>query len=187
MTATAKPSKQFTLPESLRSHADAIAAALLNPYPVSWEKGVEYLEAVQPEAIGGVLVRALHPELLNAKIGYLFREKLKDRDRTRLAQASKVTGKLAHYTALDLLIEVNWSQWRFMKDGQRLALIDHELQHFARDEDAKGKTVYGLVSHDLEEFSTIVRRWGAWKGDIFVFKQALEQSPQLGIFDNSLV
>ena len=185
MATTARTARK--LPDALRSHVDALDEALAAPYPLEWREEDDYREALQPEAIGGVLVRTIHSGLANAKIGYLFREKLKDRDRARLAQASRVSGKLAHYSELDLLVEVNWETWRFLTDEQRAALIDHELAHFTREEDSKGRTVYKIVSHDLEEFNAIVRRWGRWKRDVDHFARALEASPQLGIFDNTLV
>ncbi len=181
--ATTMPST-LRLPTLLLGHVDDLLAALSEHNPQIWPEEKTFLEAPQPEAIGKVLVDSIHQHLHAAEIGYLFREKMTDRDRTRLAQASRVTGKLAHYSNLDLLIEVNWEQWRILPDARRIALIDHELCHFAKDADNKGNTVYKVVAHDLEEFNAIARRWGAWKRDLHRFGQALHAGEQQDLFAN---
>src|SRR5204862_7663288 len=64
------------------------------------------------------------------------------------------------------------------------ALIDHELCHAAVKYDAKGepatdargRVVYRLRKHDLEEFSAIGARYGCWKGDIESFAAALDRA-----------
>ncbi len=47
---------------------------------------------------------------------------------------------------------------------------DGELR-FDRD----GNPTFGIVGHDLEEFNYIVRKYGAWKGDIAEFLAASQQ------------
>jgi hypothetical protein len=180
--ATATMAKTLKLPDLLRSYHDELVSACARPLLVEWDDLVTYAKCPQAAAIGAVLVSVLHTDLVNANIGYLFREKLSDRDRTRLAQASRVSGKLAFYSDLDLMIEVNWEAWRFLSDERRIALIDHELCHFAEHIDDEGECSYKLVSHDVEEFSSIVRRWGLWKLDLERFGKAVENARQLDIF-----
>jgi hypothetical protein len=170
------------LPELLREKSADVKAALLTPVLMTWDERVKFAHAAQPEAIGAVLVDAIHTPLRSARIGYLFREKNHRRDTSVWAQARKVTGKLAHYSELDLLIEVNWLRWNTLQAGQKLALIDHELQHFAHNVDEKGDDVYALVSHDIEEFTAIVRRWGGWRRELQKFATALEMGTQLELF-----
>jgi len=129
-----------------------------------------------------VLVRAIHDDIKNAKLRVVYRKKLSDRDRTRLAQASRVGGKLNFFSGLDLLIEVNWEEWKFLSDERKIALIDHELCHFSLEIDDEGKKKYVLLSHDIEEFRAIVDRWGLWKPDVQRFAVSIERGRQLDIF-----
>lgn len=171
----------LVLPDILREHQFEIAEALAQPLLKTWNEEWEFHHAAQPEAIGRVLVEAIHTELASASIGYLFREKIKRRDRGVLAQASKAGGKVRHFSEFDLLIDVNWTSWQHLSPLQRVALIDHELQHFCREVTDHG-VKYSLVSHDLEEFNSIVRRWGVWKRDIRDFSRALDYAEQLGLW-----
>jgi hypothetical protein len=73
-----------------------------------------------------------------------------------------------------------------VKDPQRLAILDHELCHAAPKldvdgeqlEDDKGRKVWRLRKHDIEEFSEIVARHGCYKRDIEQFAVALRLSKQ---------
>lgn len=176
---------ELRLPDILREHQAEIADALTRPSLRTWSKGDTYQPALQAAAIGAVLVDAIHTHLVGAEIGYLFKEKIAKRDRTVLAQASKVSGKTAYYSHLDLLVEVNWQQWTFAGPADKIALIDHELSHFGREEDDKGRTQYVLLSHDLEEFGAIVRRWGLWKPDVRAFAHAIRDVQQSDLFGNA--
>lgn len=161
------------LPSDLDGFEEDIAKALATPLLMTWDKAQPYREASQPMAVGDV-VRALHPDIADARIGYIFREKIQKRDRTILATASKVGGKLGYFSSLDLLIEVNWQAWKRLDPRQRLALIDHELSHFGTEEDEEtGDEKFVLVSHDVEEFSGIVQRWGLWKSDVVRFARVI--------------
>ena len=168
----------LALPEALSSRTEQLQRALATPLPAVWlEDGPSFVEAEQPEAIARVLLNALHAHLVNRKIGYLFRESIKEKGKTTLAKASRVSGKLQHFARLDLLIEVNWDAYRFLGSEQRIALLDHELCHFDVDDDR-----CLIIAHDVEEFSSIVRRWGFWKLDLRLFNDAAQAGPQLELF-----
>lgn len=184
MTAAAQP-KELALhqvPDQLRGYHERLGDALRVNYPLAWKPDDDFIKAEQPEAIGKVLVQAIHNHLLNAKILYLFRKEIKGRGRIVLAKASKAAGKLNFLQEWDLCIDVNWTAWAHLYPGQRVALIDHELCHFDRDTDKQGRSVYGLVPHDVEEFTSIVRRWGTWEHGLVVMASALDSAPQLQLF-----
>jgi hypothetical protein len=162
MTATG------TVADSLMRNKDIKLAFSVAVF-AEWDENDSYREAEQPARIGRALVDAIHKHLANAKIGYLFREKMAEHDKTKLAKASKVGAKLAFYTDLDFLIEVNHEAWMTLSQEQRVALIDHELCHFGVEDDTKGDTRHLLLSHDVEEFEAIVKRWGFWKPDLTKF------------------
>jgi hypothetical protein len=155
--------------------------ALAKPLHFTWPDETTFVDAPQPRAIGDVLVDAIHMELREYKIGYLFKEKMAKLQKTTLAQVSKPSGKLQHYSGLDFLIEVNWQNWRMASPEQRLAIIDHELCHCGVDYTEDGKKPI-LVPHDCEEFGAIVTRWGIWKRDIHQFATALANAPQFDLF-----
>lgn len=174
------PPKGLKLPETLASYHDALVRALATPIPWTWDdEGPAYLKAEQPEAIASVLVRALHHDVLNAKIAVIFRKSIKSRGKVRGAQASLVGGKLNYFSGVDLLIEVNHETWRWLTPERRIALIDHELCHFARNDDNDG---YALIPHDVEEFGVMLRRWGLWEHGLERFASAVDRARQLDIF-----
>lgn len=175
-TATGIPA----LPDILREHEEELTSALAMPVLATWDKDQPYRHAPQPEAIGKVLVDGIHADIGGARIGYLFREKMQKRERVVLATASKVGTKLAFFADLDFLVEVNWTAWRQLSPRQRVALIDHELCHFGIAEDEDGEFEgWALVSHDLEEFGSIVTRWGLWKGDVAAFYRIMIEQGDL--------
>jgi hypothetical protein len=181
--ATQQPAKTLRLPDLLRSYHDQLVKALTKPVPFGdWDETQTYVDADQPAAIAAVLIRALHDDIRNAELRCVYRKKLADRDRVRLAQASRVGGKLQFFAQFDLLIEVNWEEWVYLTDERKIALIDHELCHFSLEIDDEGKQKYVMLSHDIEEFRAIVDRWGLWKPDVQRFAMSIERGRQLDIF-----
>lgn len=98
-------------------------------------------------------------------------------------KASDLDRELAPYDFVILLNRDFWLNPR-VEDVQRQALLDHELMHaaIAYDEhgepkvDERGRTVFRIRKHDLEEFSEIAARYGCWKRDIESFAQALHRA-----------
>jgi len=155
------------LPADLAKHRDAIEAALrVEVLAGTWPADQSYADALQPRAIGEVLVKAAHSELRDAAIAYLYREKMRRNGRIRLATASKAGARLEYLAGIDLIIEVNWTAWSTLSPLQRIALIDHELYHFDRNPESG---FYELRHHDVEEFGIIVRRYGLWQDDLRAF------------------
>jgi hypothetical protein len=150
--------------------------AITTPQLMTWAKGTKVVEAPQPEAIGHVLVRSIHKHLEGWKIIYLFKEKMKTRDRTTLGKASKADPKLTLFTDAAFVMEINWQTWVIAKPFERVALIDHELSHYGIDEDEEsGELTPVILSHDLEEFRAIVDRWGLWRPDVELFAASCAQ------------
>lgn len=179
-TAAEQLAELVDFPPALNSHVEALTAAAHLPYPMEWDEDAKFIEASGPEVVGRILVKTLHPHLINREIGYLFRESMQSRGSVTLAKASKVGGKLEHFSNLDFLIEVNWEQWKVLGVRERVALIDHELSHF--DVDAERDTPV-ILPHDLEEFTSIVRRWGAWRPAICHLVKAAEDYNQRDLFE----
>lgn len=71
--------------------------------------------------------------------------------------------------------------WDTVTAQTREALIFHELCHIKQKLDEygeprfnrmTGEPIYGLVTHDLEEFNAVVAKYGAWSPDIADFLAA---------------
>lgn len=62
--------------------------------------------------------------------------------------------------------------WKRLDEPMRAALLDHELCHCGAEYDDKGKTKLFIIPHDLEEFSAIYARHGAWSAAIREFLRA---------------
>jgi hypothetical protein len=100
-------------------------------------------------------------------------------------KASDLDRELAPFDFVILLNRDFWLNAR-VTDGQRDALLDHELMHaaIAYDEhgdpkvDARGRTVYRIRKHDIEEFRDIVARHGCYKADLEDFFRAFTKVNQ---------
>lgn len=73
----------------------------------------------------------------------------------------------------DYILTLSALAWDTFTTKQKKALIDHELAHMVRT--IKGKKVqWKLRHHDLEEFCSIVQRYGEWSPSITRFRKALD-------------
>jgi hypothetical protein len=98
-------------------------------------------------------------------------------------RASDLDRELAPYDFVILLNRAFWENPQ-VSDHQRRAVLDHELMHAAvvydtdgtAKVDARGRTVFRLRKHDLEEFAAIAERHGCWKRDIEAFAVALDRA-----------
>lgn len=141
----------------------------------------------------GALVAKHHDHLEDAEIAVIFCEELPARNGRRiLGTAHVMSEKERLLTAVDLLICLDKRAWKVMGGDTRRAVLDHELCHFGMrvDEDGtperddKGRTMYRLNAHDVEEFLRVIKRHGTYLADIAATAAALRDSPsaaQLGI------
>lgn len=131
-------------------------------------------------------VEAHHPHLAEAKFALAWQRGMKaDKDDNltlgRCRKASDLSRELAEY---DFIILLNEEAWQELYPDQRKALIDHELTHaqVTLDEDGevkldeRGRPVWRIRRHDIEEFKEIIERHGLYKSDLEAFvKAALAQ------------
>lgn len=91
----------------------------------------------------------------------------------------------------DWLIIISKDWWDEASDLHREALVFHEAMHCGQQRDKHGEArfdmlgqpVVGILPHDVEEFHSVVRRYGAWTPDLVEFQEALtlgERSRQKG-------
>jgi hypothetical protein len=97
-----------------------------------------------------------HEHLLETPIRYIFRSRHDEKAaRTRMAEVRRVTG-LTAYLAQAHEIEATGGPRPF------------ELSHISPT---------GLVGHDVEEFTAIVAKHGAWMPDLADFFKASAETP----------
>jgi len=126
-----------------------------------------------------------HPDLEGAKIALAWRKRLKaDKDGHlmlgKCMKASDLQRELVNWDFVILLNKEVFQDTAFTLE-KRLALIDHELCHatraldkwFAPANDEKGRAVWRMRKHDIEEFRCIVERHGCYKKDLEAFAQVL--------------
>lgn len=144
-----------------------------------------------------VLHRALkwHDELASrGKVALAWRKNTKsDVDgHIVLGKCVKVSDLQKEFIHYDFIIVLNKEYWDQFNDAQRLALMDHELCHAqpAEDkeceqkEDERGRKLWRLRKHDIEEFREIVQRHGCYKLDLEKFAEALRAKNKAPLFQN---
>ena len=109
-------------------------------------------------------------------------EAAKSRGKINVAKAMKATPILKaalrhHKEQIDYLIVVGLDEFKPMDAKTKEAVIDHELCHFMGPDDKGNMKMRG---HDVEEFTEILERHGAWDSSRYYFAKAA-QSLQLGL------
>ncbi len=170
---------EYKWPEDLKLNIKQKKAleAVPERYPAlaEWPEDQKIMDAEQPKAMAMELIGVFHAELRNAKVAYLFRQSMGSSMRTVWAKASKSSGREHHLSGYDFVLVFNWSMWRDLNVPQRAALVDHELEHCGMGDEGE----YQAVAHDLEEFNTIVRRWGLWRSSLANFVEAARPQMEL--------
>lgn len=145
-----------------------------------------YQEAPQVEKIAReTVIPQWHQHLTALPIFYVFAEKLPRRHgKAVLAKIKKLTPfeRFQGGDKHDYVVMVSREFWPDLSEAQREAMVDHELSHIVRDPDAASG--YGMRTHDIEEFTAVVERHGAWKSDVRNFLTATRNA-QFDMFEPS--
>jgi hypothetical protein len=123
------------------------------------------------------IIREYHPNLVDAKIGFVFRsEASASKGRTVFATAMKADKKIQPFLIeqLDFLIWIARDQWEAMGTRQREALLDHELCHCQYN-----GIDYSIRGHDFEEFGEIIKRRGLWNSALMAVGPAFHKATQM--------
>ena len=126
-----------------------------------------------------------HFDTAEAKIALVWQKGIKpDVDgRLMLGKCVRATDLQRELIDWDFVILLNREVWEDIdfRTEKKLALLDHEMCHAARAVDSdgepridtKGRPVWRIRGHDIEEFREVVARHGAYKGDLEKFAKAL--------------
>lgn len=183
MPRTRKPKKKPA--KTVNFELIPFFAGMTNAQAVdAWQRGQRHHEPTEPYAILHDMINRYHPHLEDAKICLAWRMGWKhDKDnRLILGQCRKASDLDRELKEWDFVILLNSHVWHlsdFTIEKKR-ALIDHELMHaqvHVDDDgevkkDNKGRTVYRIRKHDLEEFRDVVARHGFYKSDLAEFAKA---------------
>jgi len=132
------------------------------------------------EEIAKDLIPKYHTHLVNAKIAYLFKNKeIKRGGKIVIATAEKCGPKVKALAEYDFIITVAYPTYQELTDKQKTAVVDHELEHCFVDEDDSGEVKLKIITHDFEEFNSIIRRHGLWKPDLVTMSKAVTDQDDL--------
>lgn len=124
------------------------------------------------------LIASHHPDLVEIKIGLQWYKGWKpDADgKLCLGTASLSSAREQQWHGFNCFVNLNedWYHDPQTRDLDKIAVLDHELCHFAvvKDDngdtkkDEKGQPVVRIVKHDLEEFEKIVNRYGLYTDNL---------------------
>ena len=123
--------------------------------------GVDWFEADEDVIeLAQDVIERYHPELQTARIGFIMRsEAPRTSGRATLGEARKVSDREKVHIPFDFIVWLADDTYRLLSGSQRVALIDHELEHCGWDPQMR----FAFIRHhDLEEFSAILERHGYW-------------------------
>jgi len=123
-----------------------------------------YSEAEDVAQIASGLIPNFHPELAEARISYVYVDKASNKGgRALYGKVKKFSGYFEWALERDFVVEVAADLWQELSDPQKTALVDHLLEHVTGEEDEKTGVMNWLTREpDVQEFSSILNRHGAW-------------------------
>lgn len=130
-----------------------------------------YADAESVQTYAQRIIPTYHPELATARIRYIFVDKASMKSgRPVLGKARKLSGALEYLLANDFLVEIALDMWNGLDETARTALVDHLLEWCTGEEDEEtGDMKWTVREPDVREFSTILRRHGAWNEGLVGF------------------
>lgn len=136
-----------------------------------------------------------HGDTKQARIALAWRLRTKaDKDgHIVLGKCIKVSDLYREYADYDFIITLNKEFWEDLAvtKEQRMALVDHEMMHAAptyngetgeHEVDERGRYLFRVRGHDVEEFYDIVQRNGLWKRDLVAFAKVLAEKRKAPMF-----
>jgi hypothetical protein len=129
-------------------------------------KYFDHAEIVENIASG--LIPNYHSDLATARILYVFvSEASKRNGKEVLGKVQKVSGVTEWAIEKDFMVIVAQDKWQELTDSQRTALVDHLLERCVGEEDENtGDMKWKVRDPDVQEFSSILNRYGAWMEDL---------------------
>ena len=140
---------------------------------------------LEPYRLLAEVEKASHDDTKDAKIVLAYRKNWKSDVDGHLVlgkcvKASELQRELVDWDFVILLNYEVWNSKEFDR-AKKVALLDHELCHTgqALDKDgepkvdAKGRKVWRVVRHEIEEFVGVIQRNGCYKRDLQIFAETI--------------
>lgn len=148
-----------------------------------------FCEASEVREIANRLIAEYHGHLNGIRIDYVFRSDTPKKNGKAVWGTAQKKGNLDAYLAGQedegfgheafFVITISRPIWDKLTYEQREALVDHELCHCWREDEAdeEGRTVtkLSLNPHDLEEFTSVYYRHGDWRPDLEQFERVASE------------
>jgi len=146
-----------------------------------------YTPAPEVKEIAERLIPLHHSHLLDARIEYIFTNKVSKRANKEIWGTMRKVSSLAAYLAGDknakehgvteefFVMTISQPIWEDLSSDKKEALVDHELCHAFVDLDKDDEPKLSILPHDLEEFTSIVKRHGLWRDDIKKFAESASE------------
>jgi len=128
------------------------------PQLEEWSDSAKFLIAPEIKEIGTQVIKSFRTDLNGCNIGYVFKKKApKTPNGVILGQikAENELQKILH--GYDAIVLIGYDTWVNLDDDGKFRLVMHELEHLVRDINT-GRI--GTISHDVEEFSSVIRIFG---------------------------
>ena len=143
-----------------------------------------------------LLERALEwHELEACRIALAWRLRTRpDKDgRLVIGKCVKISDLQKEFANYDFVITLNQENWMVFSEEQRLALLDHELEHMAaaldktglQRRDERGRLVWRYAVHEIEEFRAVIRRHGLYKKDLEEFAAEIRRREEAPLLNQS--
>lgn len=148
---------------------------------------MKFFPAEEVQDIAEELIPKHHKHLVGTRIDYLFSEKVPNKGGKDIwGSMRKVSGLTAYEGAKKVdqergvtdpffVLTISQPVWARLNDKEKTALVDHELCHATVKETDDGKVKLSTLCHDVEEFKSIVERYGLWRPDIGKFVEAAKK------------
>lgn len=146
---------------------------------------IESEPETEPYRIMRKVRRDFHPDIDDARIALAWRKGYKPDPEGHivLGQCIRASDLQREFVDLDFIILLNkeiWEDLQFTVE-MKTALVDHELMHATRAYDSegepkidvRGRPVWRVRAHDVQEFFDIVSRHGTYKRDLQIFAESL--------------
>ena len=131
-------------------------------------------------AIGEHVREQCHSEIKDFSVLFLFSDPPASvKGKIQLGKTSVPSGITAYLLGeiygkeTDFLVEICEKTFEAMSDSQREALLDHELEKCTTG--GKDGDQPSIRGHDVEEFSAVLKRRGAWMPDLEGFVNIAKQ------------
>jgi hypothetical protein len=136
-----------------------------------------YGEAEEAEKIAQNLIANFHPELATARFRFLFKEKAsKKGGKPVMGSVKKMSDLMIYLINVDFMVEVPLEIWNDLDNTKRTALVDHLLERCSGEEDEEtGDMKWKVREPDVHEFSSILRRYGAWTNELAEFSSVAKE------------